>query len=67
METVYFSETLVYTYESTRRHNTEEQYRHLYHCEDLRCHSQESPAESESKLFYMLGSASDQSLSPVAV
>jgi len=33
METVRFSESLVSTYESVRRHNPEEQHGHLHHCE----------------------------------
>jgi hypothetical protein len=37
METVCFSETLVSTYKSTRRHNPE-QHRHLHHRENLKSH-----------------------------
>jgi hypothetical protein len=38
METVCFSETLLSTYESTRRHNPEEQHRHPHRRENLRSH-----------------------------
>jgi hypothetical protein len=37
MDTVCFSETLVSTYESIRRHNTE-QHRHLHSRENLKSH-----------------------------
>jgi hypothetical protein len=37
METAYFSETMVSTYESIWPHNLEQQ-RHLHHCENLKSH-----------------------------
>jgi hypothetical protein len=37
METVCFSETLVFTYESTRRHNPEQHY-HLHRRQNLKFH-----------------------------
>jgi hypothetical protein len=33
-ETVYFSETLVYSYKSTQRYKPEDQHQHLCRCED---------------------------------
>jgi hypothetical protein len=38
METVWFSEMLVSTYESARRHNPEDQHRHSHRRENLRSH-----------------------------
>jgi hypothetical protein len=38
METVYFSETLVYTYKFTRRYNPENQHRHFHRHENLISH-----------------------------
>jgi hypothetical protein len=38
MEAVCSSETKVSTYESTRRHNPEEQHRQLHHRENLKYH-----------------------------
>jgi hypothetical protein len=38
MERVCFSEMLVSAYKSTRRHNPEEQHRHLYRRENLKSH-----------------------------
>jgi hypothetical protein len=40
METVCFSEMLVSAYESTRRHNPEEERRHLHRCENLKSHKE---------------------------
>jgi hypothetical protein len=40
METVCCYETLISTYESTWRHNTEEKHRHLHRRENLRSHTQ---------------------------
>jgi hypothetical protein len=44
METVCFSETSVSTYKSTRRHDPEDQQRHLPRRDNLRSHHASSPA-----------------------
>jgi hypothetical protein len=38
MQTVCFSEMMVSTYESTQRHNPDQQYCHLHHHKNLKSH-----------------------------
>jgi hypothetical protein len=46
------SETLVSTYESTQRHNSEEQHRHLHCPENLKCHVHEDVYISDRIIQY---------------
>jgi uncharacterized membrane protein len=54
METVYFSETFVSTYESIRFHNPEQQHRHLHSRENLKSDFVKVTQEAQETLSRIL-------------